>query len=55
MTPVRGFIFDLDGVLTDTAEFHYRAWQRLADEEGLPSAAPPTSSCAASHGASRWS
>lgn len=34
--PVGGFIFDLDGVLTDTAEFHYRAWQRLADEEGLP-------------------
>jgi beta-phosphoglucomutase len=33
---VRGFIFDLDGVLTDTAEFHYRAWQRLADEERLP-------------------
>ena len=33
---VRGLIFDLDGVLTDTAEFHYRAWQRLADEEGLP-------------------
>ncbi len=34
--PVRGFIFDLDGVLTDTAEYHYRAWQRLADEEGMP-------------------
>jgi beta-phosphoglucomutase len=33
---VRGMIFDLDGVLTDTAEFHYQAWQRLADEEGLP-------------------
>jgi beta-phosphoglucomutase len=33
---VRGFIFDLDGVLTDTAEFHYQAWQRLADESGLP-------------------
>ena len=33
---VQGFIFDLDGVLTDTAEFHYRAWQRLADEESLP-------------------
>src|SRR5436305_8681673 len=33
---IRGFIFDLDGVLTDTAEFHYRAWQRLADEAGLP-------------------
>jgi kojibiose phosphorylase len=33
---IRGFIFDLDGVLTDTAEYHYLAWQRLADEEGLP-------------------
>ncbi len=31
-----GYIFDLDGVLTDTAEFHYRAWQRVAEEEGLP-------------------
>ena len=29
-------IFDLDGILTDTAEFHYQAWKRLADEEGLP-------------------
>ncbi|WP_219836953.1 beta-phosphoglucomutase [Paenibacillus sp. R14(2021)] len=25
-------IFDLDGVITDTAEFHYLAWKRLADE-----------------------
>ena len=33
---IQGFIFDLDGVLTDTAEYHYRSWQRLADEEGLP-------------------
>ncbi|HLO88771.1 MAG TPA: beta-phosphoglucomutase, partial [Nostocaceae cyanobacterium] len=33
---LRGVIFDLDGVLTDTAEFHYQAWQKLADEEGLP-------------------
>jgi beta-phosphoglucomutase len=30
------FILDLDGVLTDTAEYHYLAWKRLADEEGLP-------------------
>lgn len=29
-------IFDLDGVLTDTAELHYRAWQQLADDHGLP-------------------
>lgn len=33
---IRAFIFDLDGVITDTAEFHYRSWQRLADEEGIP-------------------
>jgi beta-phosphoglucomutase len=33
---IRAFTFDLDGVLTDTAEYHYRAWKRLADEEGLP-------------------
>jgi len=32
---IRGFIFDLDGVLTDTAEYHYRGWKRLADEEGF--------------------
>ncbi len=35
MTEIKGFIFDLDGVLTDTAEFHYRAWKRMADEEGI--------------------
>jgi len=28
-------IFDLDGVITDTAEFHYQAWRRMAEEEGL--------------------
>lgn len=28
-------LFDLDGVLANTAEYHYRAWKRLADEEGL--------------------
>jgi kojibiose phosphorylase len=29
-------IFDLDGVLTDTAELHYQSWQWIADELGLP-------------------
>lgn len=29
-------IFDLDGVITDTAEYHFRAWKRLAKEEGIP-------------------
>ncbi len=33
---IKGFIFDLDGVLTDTAEYHYQGWKRLADEEGIP-------------------
>src|SRR5438067_4347138 len=34
--PLHGFIFDLDGVLTDTAAYHYQAWQRLADALGIP-------------------
>ena len=29
-------ILDLDGVITDTAEHHFRAWQRLASEISLP-------------------
>lgn len=32
---IKGFIFDLDGVITDTAEYHYKSWQKLANEEGL--------------------
>ncbi|HEY5971495.1 MAG TPA: beta-phosphoglucomutase [Pseudoxanthomonas sp.] len=34
--PCRALIFDLDGVLTDTAHTHYRAWKRLADEISVP-------------------
>ncbi len=33
---IKAFIFDLDGVITDTAEYHYLAWKRLADEENIP-------------------
>ncbi len=29
-------IFDLDGVLTDTAHYHFLAWQRLAEGERIP-------------------
>jgi alpha,alpha-trehalose phosphorylase len=37
LTPrLRAVVFDLDGVLTDTAEHHFRAWQRLASEVSLP-------------------
>lgn len=35
MLRYEGIIFDLDGVLTDTAGFHYMAWKRLCDETGL--------------------
>lgn len=29
------FIFDLDGVLTDTAHYHYLAWKQIADFVGI--------------------
>lgn len=32
---IKGIIFDLDGVLTNTSEYHYRAWKMLADELGI--------------------
>jgi beta-phosphoglucomutase len=31
----KAVIFDLDGVITDTAHYHYLAWKRLAESEGL--------------------
>mgnify|MGYP006301265485 CR=1 FL=1 len=33
---VRAVIFDLDGVLVSTDEYHYQSWQRVADEEDIP-------------------
>ena len=32
---IRGVIFDLDGVIVTTDDCHYRAWKRMADEEGI--------------------
>jgi len=29
------FIFDLDGVIVDTAKYHYQAWRSLANELGI--------------------
>ncbi|QDP72576.1 beta-phosphoglucomutase [Legionella israelensis] len=29
---VKAMIFDLDGVITDTAKYHFQAWQTLANE-----------------------
>ncbi|AEM71389.1 beta-phosphoglucomutase [Allomuricauda ruestringensis DSM 13258] len=31
---IKGFIFDLDGVITDTAELHYAAWKKLSADMG---------------------
>ena len=32
----QGIIFDLDGVLCSTDEYHYRAWKALADRLNIP-------------------
>ncbi|MBO5322143.1 MAG: beta-phosphoglucomutase [Clostridia bacterium] len=32
---LKALVFDLDGVLTDTAKYHYLAWKKLADELGF--------------------
>lgn len=32
---IKAFIFDLDGVITDTAEYHYLAWKQLAEDIGV--------------------
>ena len=36
MQKPKAMIFDLDGVLTDTSEYHYLAWKHLADDLGIP-------------------
>ena len=33
--PFKALVFDLDGVITDTARFHHLAWKRLADTLGI--------------------
>ncbi|MEO2074901.1 MAG: beta-phosphoglucomutase [Bacillus sp. (in: firmicutes)] len=32
---IQAVIFDLDGVIVTTDEFHYNAWSRLCEEEGI--------------------
>lgn len=36
MATIRACIFDLDGVIVDTASHHFVAWRKLADELGVP-------------------
>lgn len=31
----KGLVFDLDGVITDTAKFHYIAWKNMAEKLGV--------------------
>lgn len=32
---LQGVIFDLDGVITDSAHLHFQAWQQIAAEIGI--------------------
>ena len=32
---IKGILLDLDGVITETAEYHYQAWKELASEIGI--------------------
>ncbi len=35
MSKIKGVIFDLDGVIVDTAKFHFLAWKKLANDLGF--------------------
>ena len=35
MSRFKAVIFDLDGVITDTAHYHYLAWKQLAESQGV--------------------
>lgn len=33
---IKAVIFDLDGVIVSTDEYHYQAWKQISDAEGIP-------------------
>ncbi|HAO6014693.1 TPA: beta-phosphoglucomutase [Listeria monocytogenes] len=35
ITALKGVVFDLDGVITDTAHYHYLAWKKTAESIGI--------------------
>lgn len=35
MTHKKAFIFDLDGVIVDTAKYHFLAWKKIANQLGI--------------------
>ncbi len=36
MVEIKGLLFDLDGVIVDTAKYHYLAWKELAEKLKIP-------------------
>lgn len=36
MANIKGVIFDMDGVITETSEMHYKAWKKTADLLAIP-------------------
>ena len=36
MRDIKAVIFDLDGVIVSTDEYHFKAWKQLADAEKIP-------------------
>jgi beta-phosphoglucomutase len=36
MAELKAVIFDLDGVIVSTDEYHFQAWKKMADAEGIP-------------------
>jgi beta-phosphoglucomutase len=36
MQPIQAVLFDLDGVIVSTDEYHFQAWHKLAEAEGIP-------------------
>jgi len=35
MPQIQGLIFDMDGVIVDTIDYHYLSWKRLGEQEGI--------------------
>ena len=35
MAEIKGLLFDLDGVIVDTARYHFLAWRKMANDLGI--------------------
>mgnify|MGYP000105380391 CR=1 FL=1 len=35
MSEIKACLFDLDGVIVDTAKYHFKAWKQLANQLGI--------------------